>query len=221
MFILTLTQKLNTRLANFLSVAFHPLLLPTYLFGVLFWLVPDLLGVSSLELPAQGSLLFLLFLNTFAAPALLIYYFYRLGFVQSLRLETLRDRQIPYLTTVLIYLLSTDLFGWRFQPISELAPQIAIVLGSITFAMAVVALVNLRWKISAHATGIGGCVGAISALFVRFGDFHLFYPLVGSVLLTGWLLSARLHLNAHTPAQIGAGLLLGLLVSVEAVFLFF
>ncbi|MBU1821851.1 MAG: hypothetical protein KKG00_10125, partial [Bacteroidetes bacterium] len=153
---------MNNRLALLLSTVLHPLLMPTYLFGALFLLTPELMGVSMLGLSAQGSLLLLVFLNTFVAPALLIYYFYRMGFIRSLHLDELRDRRIPYLTTLLIYTFSTYLFGWQLQPISDLAPQIAIILGSITFSIAIVALVSLRWKISAHATGIGGCMGALA-----------------------------------------------------------
>ncbi|TDB63320.1 hypothetical protein [Arundinibacter roseus] len=212
---------MNTRLATVLSVLLHPLLLPTYLFGTLILLVPELLGVSALGFPAQMSLLLLLFLNTFLAPSLLVFYFYRLGYIESLHLETLKDRRLPYLATLLIYTLSTYLFGWRFQPISELAPQIAVVLGCITFSLGVVALVSLSWKISAHATGMGGCLGALGGILTRFGDAALFYPLLVAVLLTGLLMSARLRLNAHTPGQIGAGLGVGLVVSIAGILLFF
>jgi membrane-associated phospholipid phosphatase len=195
--------------------------MPTYLFGLLFLFVPEVLGVNALSGSAQSSLLVLLFLNTFMAPALVIYYFYRLGHVKSLHLDTLRDRRLPYIVTILIYSFATYLFGWQFQPISELAPNIAVVLGSITISMAVVALVSLRWKISAHATGMGGSLGAIACLFLRYGDNTLFYPLILGILITGWLMSARLHLNAHTPAQVGAGLVLGMGVSTIAIFVFF
>ncbi len=194
--------------------------MPTYLFGALFLLTPELMGVSMLGFSAQGSLLLLVFLNTFVAPALLIYYFYRMGFIRSLHLDELRDRRIPYLTTLLIYTFSTYLFGWQLQPISDLAPQIAIILGSITFSIAIVALVSLRWKISAHATGIGGCMGALAGIFLRYGDSTLFYPFLLGILITGVLMSARLQLNAHTPSQITAGLSLGLSVSITAVFVF-
>ncbi|WP_229368222.1 hypothetical protein [Telluribacter humicola] len=212
---------MNTRVALFLSVVLHPLLMPTYLFGLLFLFVPELLGINTLSLSAQGSLLLLLFMNTFLAPALVIFYFYKLGYIRSLHLDNLADRRLPYITTVIIYTFATYLFGWQFEPISDLAPGISIVLGSITFSMAVVALISLRWKISAHATGMGGCLGAIACLFLRYGDTTLFYPLILGILITGWLMSARLHLNAHTPAQVGAGLALGVVVSTVAIFTFF
>lgn len=212
---------MNTRIALILSVVLHPLLMPTYLFGVLFILAPDLVGVSTLGFSAQWSLLLLLFLNTFLAPALLIYYFYRLGLVQSLHLENLRDRRLPYLATALIYTLSTYLFGWRFEPISELVPQIAVVLGSITASVAVIAVVSLWWQISAHTTGIGGFLGAFGGLFLRYNDTNLFYPFMLGILMTGLIMSARLHLNAHTPAQVSAGLGVGVVISIAAVFLYF
>lgn len=212
---------MNNRLAYILSVVLHPLLLPTYILGILFGMSPEVVGVSALSLAARGSLLFLLFLNTFVVPALMIYTFYRLGLVQDLHLDTRRDRRLPYLITLILYALSTYLFGWQFQPISELAPQIAVILGSITASLAVVALVSMGWKISAHATGMGGCLGALGGVVLRYGDFSLFFPLLLSILITGLLLSARLRLNAHTPAQVSAGLGVGLLISIAAVFLYF
>jgi membrane-associated phospholipid phosphatase len=212
---------LNTRIALVLSVVLHPLLMPTYLFGVLFILAPDLVGVSTLGSSAQWSLLLLLFLNTFLAPALLIYYFYRLGLIKSLHLENLRDRRLPYLGTIIIYTLSTYLFGWRFEPISELVPQIAVVLGSVTASIAVIAVISIWWQISAHTTGVGGFLGAFGGLFLRYNDTTLFYPFMLGILITGLIMSARLRLNAHTPGQVSAGLGVGLVISIAAVFLYF
>ncbi len=212
---------MSHRLAFFLSVVLHPLLLPTYIFGILFGLTPELVGVVALSPSARVSLLVLLFLNTFVAPALVIYYLHRLGFVHSLQLQTLRDRRLPYLISLIIYSLSTYLFGWQFQPVSELAPQIAVVLGSITVSLFFVALISLGWQISAHGTGVGGCLGALGGVILRYGDFALFLPFVLSIIATGLLLSARLRLDAHTPAQVYAGLGLGVVVSMAAVFLFF
>ncbi|WP_373514596.1 hypothetical protein [Persicitalea sp.] len=212
---------MNRRLALVLSVALHPLLLPTYIFGLLFGLAPELVGVIALSPSARVSLLVLLFMNTFVVPALVIYYMYRLGFVRSLQLQTLRDRRLPYLATILIYSVSIYLFGWQFQPIGELAPQVAVILASITVSLVFVAVISLNWQISAHATGMGGCLGALGGVILRFGDFGLFIPLVLSVIATGFLLSARLRLDAHTPAQVSAGLGLGVVISMSAVFLFF
>lgn len=212
---------LNNRIATLLSVVFHPLIITTYLFVILFLVTPDLVGVSALELPGLGSLLLLIFMNTFIAPAVIIYYFHRFGLISSLHVEDLRERRLPYLVCAIIYGISTYLFGWKLQPISELAPQISIILGSATVSLILVAIVSLLWKISAHATGFGGAIGILSALLMRFDESALLIPLLVTVVTGGFLMSARLYLNAHTPGQIAAGLITGFLTGNAAIYFFF
>jgi len=210
--------SLTTFLARFLSVAFHPLLMPTLLFGVLLFQVPNVLGVDVFAAPLRFSLLLLIFVGTFGVPALLIYYLYRSGYVQTLHLTALADRRLPFFLTALIYSVLTLLFAFRMQLISTIAPEIAVLLGSITLSILLVGIISLYWQISAHSVGISGVVGIIAGIMLKFSQTDLFIPLLLSVLLTGLVGSARLKLNAHTPAQIGAGVVLGLSVSLVAVF---
>lgn len=202
-------------------MVFHPLILTTYLFALLFLLVPDLVGVSAFELPALGSLLLLLWLNTFIAPAIMMFYFKKMGMITSLYVEDAAERRIPYIACVIIYGLATYLFGWKLEPIGELAPQISVILASVTLSLAVIAMVSYFWKISAHATGIGGTIGMLSGLMIRFDENALLMPLLLTILVGGWLMSARLQLNAHTPLQIAAGVFCGLFVSSATVYFYF
>ena len=202
-------------------MVFHPLILTTYLFALLFLLAPDLVGVSAFELPALGSLLLLLWLNTFIAPALMMFYFKKMGMITSLHVEDAAERRIPYLACVIIYGLATYLFGWELEPISELAPQISVILASVTFSLALIAMVSYFWKISAHATGIGGAIGMLSGLMIRFDEGALLMPLLLTILIGGWLMSARLQLNAHTPSQIFAGVFCGVFVGSATVYFYF
>ena len=174
---------LNNRLAIILSVVFHPLILTTYLFALLFLLAPDLVGVSAFELPALGSLLLLLWLNTFIAPAIMMFYFKKMGMITSLYVEDAAERRIPYIACVIIYGLATYLFGWQLQPIGEIAPQISVILASVTLSLIVVAMVSYFWKISAHATGIGGAIGMLAGLMIRFDESALLLPLLPLPLL--------------------------------------
>lgn len=212
---------LNNRIAIILSVVFHPLILTTYLFALLFLLVPDIVGVSAFELPALGSLLLLLCLNTFIAPALMIYYFRKMGVITSIYVDDVAERRVPYLACVIIYGIATYLFGWQLQPIGELAPQISVILASVTLSLVLVMMISYFWKISAHATGIGGAIGMLSGLMIRFDESALLTPVLLTILIGGWLMSARLQLNAHTPLQIVAGIFCGLLVSSGTVYFFF
>ncbi len=192
--------------------------MPTFVFGVLLFQVPSVLGVDVFSATLRLSLLILIFIGTFGVPALLIYYLYRSGYVQTLHLTTLTDRRLPFFLTALIYTFLTFLFAFRMELISTVAPEIAVLLGSISLSILLVGVISLYWQISAHSVGMSGVVGIIAGIMLKFSQTDLFFPLLLSVLLTGFVGSARLRLNAHTPAQIGAGVVLGLGVSLVAVF---
>jgi hypothetical protein len=211
---------LNTRLAKFLSVILHPLLMPTFLLGMLFFTSPSIVGVAVLTPLIRLTLLGFICMTTFVVPALGIYYLYRAGYVKSLHLDDLSDRKLPYFLTAFFYAFATYFFSYQLAPLSEIAPEIGIVLGSITVSIALVGIISLSWKISAHGTGIGGLAGAVFGLAVKFSENNLLYPFLIFLVLGGMLVSARLQLNAHTPAQVGAGVLLGILVSVITVWWF-
>lgn len=178
------------------------------------------MGIGLLGLAARGSLLALIFLNTFVAPVLLMWYFRRMGYIPDLELDQVRDRRLPYGATFLLYAVTTYLLGFQMDPISYLAPGIAGILGGMTLAIGIVALISLRWKVSAHATAMGGVIGTLCVLFIKSGSSELFTPLMFGLLATGWVLAARLRLNAHTPLQISAGILIGLFVSSVSVWYF-
>ncbi len=187
----------------------------------MFFTAPALLGVDALGTPALLSILLLLFLNTFIAPTVIILYMYRFGKISSLHIDNLSERRQPYLVAIVTYAVAIYLFGWQLQPIANLAPQIALLLASVTVSLVVVALVSLFWKISAHATGMGGFIGMIGSLQTSYDEPALFIALILSIILTGWLLSARLQLNAHNSLQILAGFLNGLVIAVVTAYLFF
>ena len=187
--------------------------MPTFLFGTLLAVVPSVLGVGTFTPGLRASVLLLVFVGTFAVPALLIFLLLRTGIVHSVYLNDRNDRRLPYLLTGLL----TYLFGFRLQLVSTFAPVLAVLMGSTTLSILLVGLINLYWKISAHGIGVGGTVGAIAGLLIRFGESSLLLPLAGAIVLAGAVASARLQLNAHTPAQVVAGVSVGALVSGGAV----
>lgn len=191
--------------------------MPTFLFGLLLFRVPTVLGLDVFSPSLRLSILVLIFVGTFMVPSLLIYYLYRSGYVKSLQLNTLADRRLPYFLSALIYFITAYLFTFQMQVLSTLAPEIGIIIGSIAISILFVGIISLSWQISAHGVGIGGVMGVIGGLMLKFGLTDLFIPLLLLVMLSGFVASARLQLNAHTPAQVGAGLALGLLVSLLTV----
>ncbi|OZI07979.1 hypothetical protein BWI93_11700 [Siphonobacter sp. BAB-5385] len=208
---------MKTGLARLLSFVLHPLLIPTVLCGILFYTAPftvanlesfngqETIDFFGVKLSFRFGLLLLVFFFTFLIPGYLLYVLYRLRIIRSLTMERLEDRRGPYLIIVLLY----TIFSFASFRYLVLLPQLTVVMASVTFSVSCVSFISLYWQISAHATGMGGVIGGLIALTARFGTTSLLAPLVIFIVLTGLVMSARLQLNAHTPRQILAGLLLG------------
>ena len=74
------------------------------------------------------------------------------------------------------------------------------------------ALINLKWKISAHMAGIGGVVALIYQIHVQgLSAFDLLWFLCVSVIVAGLLGSSRMILRRHDMWQVLAGAALGFL----------
>jgi membrane-associated phospholipid phosphatase len=212
---------LTTRFAHILSAFLHPLMMPTIIFGILFYIAPE--SIQNLELfndsarvglmSLKMGLLLLIFLQTFILPVFAIYCLHRFGFIGDLKMETLEDRRLPYIVTMAIYTFVATFFTMKLKQL----PEVSIIMTGIAFSIASVAVISLYWKISAHAVGISGALGALIGIAIKFNSYQLFFPIIAVILIAGFLFSARLHLNAHTPAQIMAGAFLGLIVSLSVV----
>jgi membrane-associated phospholipid phosphatase len=197
--------------------------MPTIIFGILFYVAPE--SIQNLELfnnsarvglmSLKMGLLLLIFLQTFILPVFTIYCLHRFGFVGDLKMETLEDRRLPYIVTVAIYTFIAAFFTMKLKQL----PEIALIMTGIAFSIAMVAIISLYWKISAHAVGISGTLGALIGIVIKQSSYELFYPIIVVILIGGLLIAARLHLNAHTPAQVIAGSFLGLIISLSVVLL--
>ncbi len=208
---------MNTRLANFLSVVLHPLLMPTFLFFILFFLAPTAIGAESLGFLFKVAFISFTFFYTFALPAYFIYLLKRWGLIESLKLENLHDRRLPYFITAVIY----TVLGYIIYSKNSMLFPCAYLLWSIAVVIFFVAIISLWWQISAHAAGIGGMIGALAGIAIQFGETELFIPLLGLIILAGYLISARLALNAHTSRQVEAGFFLGVGLSWASVYMLF
>ncbi|WMJ75414.1 hypothetical protein RCC89_19955 [Cytophagaceae bacterium ABcell3] len=193
-----------------LSIALHPLLMPTALFGIIAFQVPDIMNPLSNE--GRMSVLFLIFLSTFVMPFLMILAMlvvskkeFSLG---NLQMSKAKERFMPFFFTSIFYLVVT------YYLFSSLNTVILLIMAGITASTFITAVVSYFWKISAHAVGINGVIGFLMALTWMYKENALLYPLVIIILLSGALLSARLYLNAHTPAQVLWGAVLGFVSGV-------
>ncbi|MCS6822319.1 MAG: hypothetical protein NZ551_10675 [Microscillaceae bacterium] len=195
-----------TRIAYIISGLFHPLLLPSICFAILFYSVPNIVGHIKSE--AKFNLLMLIFLLTFLLPIFSILLIYVLGRISSLTLESQQERNLPYIIASAFYAFSTYFF---YTKLGSLA-VVYVILGLTTISIILVTIINFFWKISAHSVGIAGVWGFILGLHYRFPTQELLYPLIVVSVVAGLLMTVRLYLDAHTPTQVWIGALLGLCI---------
>lgn len=201
-------------ISSIISYFFHPLVITTYIFGLLLFQYPQL--VYSIREDFKLHFLGSIFVMTFLVPGLIAFMLTKLGYVSSLKMEKLEDRMFPFLFTTLVYSVDAFLFYKIFK--SDLL--LTIILGFILLNMLFIGLISLKWKISAHASGVGGLLAFyILASYLNANQFDM-YLCISIVLIAGSTISARLFLNSHNIAQVVAGFLLGLLTGLACFFLF-
>ena len=204
--------------AQILSVICHPLLMLTYMLGLLLIVNPYLFGINS---ASEGKLLMLrVFITSFILPAFAIFLMYRLKLISSLTMNDKQQRIGPFIATGVFYL-------WVFISVfkdSNMPTAFLIAALGTTIGLFACFLINLFFKISLHATGAGGFVGMvlITMWLYSYGAFAMWLPFLGvcfvsinavllvSIVLAGAVGTARLVLGAHTSKELYAGFLLGL-----------
>jgi len=186
-----------------ISALFHPLLMASYACLLLFFgfknTVFELMTASSTKW--QITLTVCAF--TFVLPVLNIYLMYKLKRIQSFTLSAQNERTFPYIMTAIFYFglfyLFYDLRIWESIKLFVLCAGTAILF---------TAVINLRYKISAHMVGIGGIVGMMISLSILL-QYDLLLFIIATILIGGVIGWARIVLEEHKPSQVYTGFLLG------------
>lgn len=192
---------METKIAKILSLVFFPLLIPTYTLLIIF----NINVYFSMIIPqlAKLQILGMVFLITFIFPFFMMILFQRIGIIKSLYMKTKEERTLPYLMTIIFYYLASYLLKQL-----QISPIFYYFILGATFLIIITLIINFFWKISIHMIGIGGMLGTLMGLsFLWMIDIPFLIILL--VLCSGITGYARLKLNAHNPAQIYSGFLLG------------
>lgn len=192
---------MNRRIANFLSVILHPVLMPTYALLVIFQLKTYIAFTTPFQV--KVAIYVVIVFNTLIMPVLISYLLLTRGYIRSFEMQRRQERIIPFFSNLVLMLIA-------YYMIKEIGvPKIFYLLLLGAAASVVIAIIiNIKWKISIHMIGIGGIVG----MFFGMSTFllaDLRIPILISILVAGLLGSARLALNAHRPLEIYAGFLVG------------
>ncbi|MDX9749312.1 MAG: hypothetical protein RBT57_12505 [Paludibacter sp.] len=182
------------------SFALQPLLMPT--FGIIL-LVLSPLGMYFTSIwkwfAVGGTVVF-----TALMPAMPILMMLRSGQIKDLYISKKEQRTMPYIFSLIAYVFWT-LFMWRILKM----PLFLVFMGlGSTLSILVITLINTRWKISAHLSGVGGLAGGVFA-YAYIMCINPLGLLVLMVLLSGLTALSRIELKAHTPGQTLAGFTVG------------
>ncbi|HNQ61767.1 MAG TPA: hypothetical protein PKJ62_05205 [Bacteroidia bacterium] len=192
---------MNRKLARFLSIILHPVLMPSY---ALFYLLNFNTYFESMTSdPEKWALYSIIVLNTLALPILISYILVRRGLIHSFEMAKREERVIPYISNAILMVVA------YYMMRKLMLPKIfyLMILGA-SAAVVIAVIINLKWKISIHMIGIGAFVGTFFGLST-FMMIDLRFPILMTLLIAGLLGSARLTLGAHSSMQIYAGFFVG------------
>lgn len=200
--------------ANSISVLFHPLLMATYGCLLLFYGIKNTVYDFMTPPETKWRISLVVFVFTFVFPVLNILILYKLRRIPSICMENQNERTFPYIMTSLFYLglfyLLKDVSIWGSFKLFILGAGMAILL---------TALINMKYKISAHMVGLGGLLGVLLSVawLIKF-DMTMFFIVL--ILISGLTAVCRLYLQQHTPSQIYTGFLLGFIIQAGLFFAF-
>ncbi|MCF8459730.1 MAG: hypothetical protein K9G46_03330 [Flavobacteriales bacterium] len=202
---------MEKKFATAISVIFQPIFVPLYSLIILFHAETFITyGVQ----PEVRKFIFLItFLNTIILPIGVFYYFYRTKLIDSFHMHTAKERSLPFLTTIVFHMSTFYMFSKA--PMPSLFPN--LILGA-AFSVAVAFVINLKWKVSIHMLGMGGIVGTILGLALRY-QVNATELIMALVVVSGIVGYSRLKLDAHTPLQVYVGFVLGTLILTGSVIL--
>lgn len=193
-----------------ISYIIHPVFIPTYIFTVFLYFGNIIFEPYSL--PAQTYVVLLIGITTAIIPLILLsvnMFLLRKKIThKALLMESRKDRVIPFFYIGIYYSVLTYMF-FHYLNFPILLTSLMIIISASVLATAIA---SLFWKISAHAISLGASLMIFILINTIMPNEYFFYVIIGTLFISGITLSSRLNLNAHTPAQIYTGYLVGIVL---------
>lgn len=193
--------KVLDRTAKIVSVMLHPVFIPIY--GTLMFFFENA-GMKN-STPTTKLMLGAIvtgFMTIF--PVLAV----KVGMdekkISDMQISNRKERFFPYLKTLIGYI---GCVGMLVSVDDNIFPLAFLFLGAAV-ALAVIMVVTLFWKISAHACGMGGLAGGIF-VYAYIYCLPLAAPFIIAVMAGGLVGWARIRCQAHSAAQVYMGWIVG------------
>lgn len=186
--------------AQVISLIFSPFYLPVVAFVALFMFS----YLNLLPLWTKLVLALIVYAFTVALPHLSIYVYRKLNGWTRHQMGRRQRRYVPYVLSIISYAALFYLLYSFHMPRFTLG----VIAGALAIQV-VCALLNSYMKVSTHAAASGGVIGALMAYSMIF-SFDPTGWLCLTVLLSGLVCTSRLILRQHTLAELGWGVLVGM-----------
>jgi membrane-associated phospholipid phosphatase len=201
--------------ARLVSTVVHPVLMPLLTLGLLMYM--SLGGIFSqfdtAALARALEFVVVAVVVTAVPIAVLVLYQVARGNWTDTDVSLRENRYLLYPFGIACMLLSVGVFDLLGAPVIAIRATLGLVSANV-----VNSLINLRYKVSAHATA-----AALSATLLWLATPQSDYPVIfggvatAAALLVGW---SRVALGRHTTGQVVLGWLVGAASGVAAVLLF-
>lgn len=210
--------------ANIISWVFLPLLMPIYAVAIALYipsmeegyLQENTLYFINPNFKIIVVLAFVIF--SFLAPSLLLLTMRLSRNISTIEIDNRRERFVPIAMTAVFCLFLGVLFLIK-APGGILPTSIYALPWGGFIAITGAGIINRKTKISLHAIGAGMALGFFVAYYSQQAAYF-FEIIVGSVVVCGLVMSARLYLGKHTLKQVFTGCLLGFLSVFTSVVIF-
>ncbi|MBL4668751.1 MAG: hypothetical protein JKY30_05755 [Flavobacteriales bacterium] len=196
--------------AKIISILFHPLIMP--IVGLVIIFNRDSYINYAIPMELKRAVIVLVGTSTFIIPLLISLLLINRKLINSLEMETQKERIIPYAFTIIFYVFT--LYMLKRAPIPPIIFNFVI---GATLSVIIAFIVNIKWKISAHMIGIGGLLGALICVSILL-EIYITPFIIFTLLVAGLVGSSRLILKAHTQSQIYVGFAVGIICQVIALY---
>lgn len=191
---------MTIKFSKFISYFFHPINFPIIGTLLFFLFIPKFIFK-----PQEYTILIVIFIGTYIFPLLLLALLKRFGMINSYHMITIEERKFP---TLLFISISFIIGNWLYK--SSIVNLLALFFIGYGLSLIFTSLfLYLKLKISLHTLAITGLIGFLF-YFSYFYKINLIPFMALLFVLSGFVASARLRLQAHTLNEVILGCVVGI-----------
>jgi hypothetical protein len=187
------------RFYKFISIVFHPIVIPTI--GILLYFI---FTPNNINYFTKAIVLGFIFVTTYILPLFILILFKKLNLIKSFKAESIQERKTPVVIMIIVFYL----LGSTFKKSPNLSDIGLLFYATCLGLICIYTLFSLKIKTSIHLLSIGITTGFFFTLTTLYNE-NLILLISLLLLLSGLMANARLHLKAHTEKEVYIGFFIG------------